>query len=134
MIIVDTGPLVAFLNKDDVYHEWAVQQFNDLPTPFFTCEGTLIEASHLSKKKSDIATLLSLVSFGAIIIGFSVHQETENPKELISKYKDVPMDLVDACLVRMSELYPDAELLTIDSDFHIYRRNRTHQIPLIMPN
>ena len=43
------------------------------------------------------------------------------------------MDLVDACIVRMSELYPEAEVLTIDSDFHIYRRNRNQRIPLIMP-
>jgi hypothetical protein len=43
------------------------------------------------------------------------------------------MSLADACLVRMSELNPKHRVLTLNSDFHVYRRNRQHVIPLMMP-
>ena len=51
----------------------------------------------------------------------------------MARYTNVPMSLADACLVRMSELYPDSLVLTNDSDFAIYRRNRNQTIPTLMP-
>ncbi|HNG34544.1 MAG TPA: pilus assembly protein, partial [Blastocatellia bacterium] len=53
--------------------------------------------------------------------------------KLLEKYADVPMSFADACLVRMSELYPDSAVFTLDSDFKIYRRNGRQAIPLIFP-
>lgn len=49
------------------------------------------------------------------------------------RYADVPMSLADACLVRMSELSDDASVLTLDSDFRIYRRLGRQAIPLLTP-
>ena len=49
------------------------------------------------------------------------------------RYADQPMSLADACLVRLSELHPDAYILTLDSDFRIYRRNGRSQIPALLP-
>jgi hypothetical protein len=43
------------------------------------------------------------------------------------------MSLADACLVRLSELIPQSIVLTLDSDFHVYRRNGNQPIPLIYP-
>jgi predicted nucleic acid-binding protein len=62
--------------------------------------------------------------------------ETEAPAvwRLLHKYKDVPMDFADACLVRMSEIHRDARVWTADSDFRIYRRNGRQAIPLIFPS
>lgn len=54
-------------------------------------------------------------------------------RRLILRYQDVPMDLADACVVRLSELYADAKVVTIDSDFRIYRRNGRQPIPLLTP-
>jgi predicted nucleic acid-binding protein len=52
---------------------------------------------------------------------------------LMKKYEDVPMSLADACLVRMTELNENSQIFTLDSDFHIYRKNRNKKIPLIIP-
>ena len=92
MIVVDTGPNVAFLNQDDSYHTSAVKQFSDLPTPFLTCEGTLVEAAHLNKRKSAKKDLLNLISFEALLVSFPFQEETDNIKKLIEQYKDAPMD------------------------------------------
>jgi hypothetical protein len=48
-------------------------------------------------------------------------------------YADVPMSLADACLVRMSELFPKHRVMSLGSDFHVYRRNRLQVIPLLSP-
>ena len=51
----------------------------------------------------------------------------------MQRYADTPMSLADACLVRMSELLPDSRVLTMDSDFAVYRRNGRQAIPLLTP-
>jgi predicted nucleic acid-binding protein len=66
-------------------------------------------------------------------IDFSLQTEIEAVEKLIKKYADVPMDFADACLVRMSELTGNATVFTLDSDFHIYRKNGKKKIDLIIP-
>ena len=56
-----------------------------------------------------------------------------NPQILVDTGPNRPMDFADACLVRMSERYPDSQVLTLDSDFTIYRRHRREPIPVLMP-
>jgi hypothetical protein len=51
----------------------------------------------------------------------------------MARYASVPMSLADSCLVRMSEIYPDSRVLTLDSDFRVYRRNGRQMIPMIAP-
>ncbi len=51
----------------------------------------------------------------------------------MKKFKDVPMSLADACLVRMTELEPQSSVLTLGSDFGLYRRNRRQLVPIISP-
>ncbi|NBS80186.1 hypothetical protein EBS57_10445, partial [bacterium] len=64
---------------------------------------------------------------------FDTDREARSLRTLIERYADVPMSLADACLVRMSELLPKAQVWTTDSDFTIYRRDRRSIIPLISP-
>jgi predicted nucleic acid-binding protein len=52
----------------------------------------------------------------------------------MQRYASVPMSLADACLVRMSEVYENSQIITLDSDFTIYRKQRNQTIPVIMPN
>jgi len=52
----------------------------------------------------------------------------------MQRYQSVPMSLADACLVRMAEIYPNSILLTLDSDFRIYRKNKNQMISLIIPD
>ena len=106
----------------------------NLPTPFLTCEAVITEACYLMRKspngKQDV---VQLVADGVLVIDFSLADEIEKIQSLINKYTDVPMDFADACLVRMSELIENSVVFTVDSDFLIYRKNATKQIPLIYP-
>ncbi|MGI0488680.1 hypothetical protein ACN4EK_25000 [Pantanalinema rosaneae CENA516] len=78
-------------------------------------------------------TVLSLVNKGALQVSFCLSDQVQAIAELITRYENVPMSLADACLVRMTELYPESIILTLDNDFRIYRKHRNQEIPLIMP-
>jgi len=64
---------------------------------------------------------------------FHLESELQPVLSLLNKYSDVPMSLADACLVRMTELYPDPVLATTDSDFLIYRRHSRQVLPCLLP-
>lgn len=70
---------------------------------------------------------------GLVEIRLDLRAEMNSVLALIDKYRDVPMSLADACLVRMTEIVPDPLLLTTDSDFRLYRRQGRHVIPHLLP-
>ena len=51
----------------------------------------------------------------------------------MSKYANVPMSLADACLIRMSEMEKNSQIITLDRDFNVYRRFDRQQVPVLMP-
>jgi len=75
-----------------------------------------------------------LLDRGVIQIGIGVQVEQANLRDLLNRYKDRPMSLADACLVRLSELHKDLTVFTLDSDFHIYRRFGNKVIPMLIPS
>ena len=74
-----------------------------------------------------------MLKAGFLTIDFSLSTEVEAVEKLMRKYETVPMSLADACLVWMSELMDNAFVFTLDSDFHIYRKNGKQKINLIIP-
>ena len=133
-ILVDTGPLVAYLDRRDHYHQWSLSQFSRLPAPYKTCEGVCVEAAHLlSRAGLDPRVLLELLQLGVLEIDFALKTDVEQIRTLMKKYRDQPMSLADACLVRMAEQHLGSTVLTLDTDFHIYRKHKRDPIPVIMP-
>ena len=134
-VLLDTGPLVAFLKAQDQFHTWAVAELDRIVQPILTCEAVITEACFLLKNTpSGEATVLALITDGLIQIPFQLEAEAIAIQALLARYHSVPMSLADACLVRMSELYPESRVLTIDSDFYIYRKHKNQAIPVITPN
>ena len=132
--ILDAGPLVDLLKKDEGDHAWAIALMSEIPPPYYTCEAVLTEASHLVLRLAGgPQRVLDLVSRGVIIVHFRLQDEAGPVHELMRRYADVPMSLADACLVRMAEQHEDSVIITTDSDFRIYRRNGRHAIPLLTP-
>jgi len=132
--IVDTGPIVALLSDSDRWHGWAKEQFAVLRAPLATCESVLAEAGYLLGGGSrTIEGLFGLLERSVLKVEFRLGAEHRALRALMRRYADVPMSLADACLVRMSELSDDASVLTLDSDFRIYRRLGRRTIPLIAP-
>ena len=133
-ILIDTGPIVAALHKNDEHHAWAVEQFKTRPLPFLTCEAVLTEVAYvLYRIGLSPGAAFDLVISGGIVTDFDMEAEAASLKALLERYDNVPMDVADACMVRMSELHSGSEVLTLDSDFTVYRRHRNKTIPLITP-
>src|ERR1700704_6431219 len=107
--ILDTGPLVAFLHSNEEHHDWVVGQFKVLPPIFLTCEPVLTEACFvLGFAEPAMDQIEMFLDRGVIQIPFQFATERHAVMRLMRKYRNVPMSLADACLVRMSELYPNA--------------------------
>lgn len=134
-IILDTGPLVALLNRRDAYHGWAEAQWAQIEPPLLTCEAVLSEAFFLLRKLSpENQAVMKLVDRRIVKVAFSLDDHMKPVAELVAKYANIPMSLADACLVRMAELYPDGAVLTLDRDFRLYRKHGRRVVPLIIPN
>ena len=134
-VIVDTGPIVALLNRRDQFHDWARATFATLEAPLLTCEAVLAEACFIVRKlEGGPEAVLDLVARGALKVGFRIDAELLALRTLVAKYASVPMSLADACLVRMVELDPRASVLTLDEDFRVYRRSGRLIVPVIMPS
>jgi predicted nucleic acid-binding protein len=94
----------------------------------------MAEAWHLLRRgRINPDHLLALVKQGALIVQFDLTAEIDAVRLLIRRYVNVPMSLADACLVRMSELQEPSRVMTVDSDFVVYRRHARHVIPLLSP-
>ena len=133
-LLLDTGPLVALLNRCDRHHEWAKGVTGGRRPPFVTCEAVLSEACFLLRSyPAGIEAVLALVEKGLVEIPFRLASEASAARRLMVRYANLPMSLADACLVRMAELHPDTPMATIDADFRIYRMSGRRRIPVLMP-
>lgn len=102
---ITAGFLVAFANRRDSHHRWAVSIAEQLTAPL-----------------------------GLVVPQFSVADHRERLEELAHQYANCAPDLADLCLIRMSELHPRYPVITTDvKDFRVYRRGKRDAIPLICP-
>jgi predicted nucleic acid-binding protein len=129
--IADTGFLLAFVNRRDAHHHWALGLEKQLTGPLLTCEAVLAEtAYHLQ----DCRAVLGLLEDRFIALAFDANAHFRHLIELAERYTDRRPDFADLCVVRMSELHPEHSVITVDrADFRVYRRNKREMIPLICP-
>lgn len=133
-VLLDTGPLVTFLAAGTEHHIWVCEQWKRLHAPLLTCEPVLTEAAFLIKREGrDTDPLFELLERGVLQVGLEIEHQLPDLRALMRRYRDRPMSLADACLVRMSELHRDSTVFTLDSDFRIYRRHGNKVIPVLMP-
>ena len=133
--LLDTGPLVSFLASGLKYHSWAVEQWKRLRPPLLTCEPVLTEAAFLLKREGcEADALFALMERGVIRVALALQEEQSDLRALMHRYRNRPMSLADACLVRLSEIHATGEVVTLDSDFRIYRRHGNKTIPVLMPD
>ena len=133
-VILDTGPLVALLNRRDRHHRWAKDQWAEIAPPLLTCESVLAEACFLVQPfaRGQMA-VLEMVRRNVLDLSFRLAEETAAVSRLLKKYQDVPMSLADGCLVRMAEQHPESVVFTLDNDFKLYRKYRRQRIPTLSP-
>lgn len=133
-VLLDTGPLVAYLNRNDRHHQWAVDCWSALVDPLWTCEAVLSEAVFvLQSEHADPEPILRLIERRIVRLDFALDNHRSDVFRLLRKYADQPMSVADACLVRMAELADQCQVLTTDRDFLVYRRKGRHVIPVLTP-
>lgn len=133
-VVIDTGPIVALLNRRDRHHAWVREVLDAVEPPIFTCEAVVSEACFLlGRLAGGQDAVLELLASDVVNIDFRMPPEIAAVRGLMRKFANVPMSLADACLVRMTELDTQSVLVTLDGDFRVYRRNRRQIIPTIMP-
>ncbi|MCW1924885.1 hypothetical protein OKA05_20145 [Luteolibacter arcticus] len=132
--LLDSGPLVALLDARQATHAWAADQLRHLTAPLLTCEAVLSETLFLLQHSRRATEQIQAWRRNGLLAcwgGFD--NSADEVFTLMARYESVPMSFADACLVRMSELWPKTPVFTLDSDFRIYRRNKRQVIPLIAP-
>jgi predicted nucleic acid-binding protein len=128
--IADTGVIVALLAADDPFHTWAADAFRN-HNPFFTCDAVLAEACSFF---TNPVPVLKLLARGDLILDFDLEVQTPHILALATNYADQPMDLADACVVRMTELTARCKVWTVDrNDFVAYRRHKRQSVPCEFP-
>jgi len=132
--VVDTGPLVAFLDRSERHHVWTVERVRELAPPLLVCEPVLAEAMYLlSDLPKAQEALYELLEKSALRIAFHVEEHLSALRALHRKYRDRPISLADACIVRMAELFDDHAVFTLDADFAVYRKRGREPLEVIRP-
>jgi predicted nucleic acid-binding protein len=130
--IADAGLLIAALDKRDSHHAWARGHLEQEAPPWLVCEPVLTE---VSVSVGTPEPVLEMLRVGDLEVAFDLEENAPAVLALVRKYRDQGMDLADACVVRMSELFDDASVYTVDkTDFSVYRRHSRQPIRCIFPD
>lgn len=131
--ICDTGPLVAYLNRNDPHHAWALGLMKQIVPPMLTCEPVLTEVAYFLRDDGvEVEPLFRLLERNALRLAFDMSAHWPRVRTLMARYDH--MDLADAAIVVMSEQHTRCQVLTVDrKDFSVYRRNERQVIDFVAP-
>lgn len=121
--LIDTGAILALLNRSDRWHQACVDAFRQLRLPMLTSEAVLTELFHLvGDGRVEMEAAWSLVRSGALVLATIEDSELRHIHALMSRYWDRPMDFADATLVYLAKRESLSTILTVDhADFDTYR-------------
>ena len=133
--LIDTGPLVAYLDRADPMHHSVAQTFDTFSEQLATTSAVITEAMHMLAGASDGPTLLAeLVQTTDLRISESTQAEQIRQAALLMrKYADTPMDFADATLVLLADAIGVVEILTLDRrGFSTYRTAKGKRFRLVL--
>jgi predicted nucleic acid-binding protein len=132
-VLLDTGCIVALLDRSERHHGVCVSALADLHAPLVTCEPVIAEACYLLRRlPGAVDAILQNVEQRAFQVPLHLEAQARAVRALLKKYARVPMDLADACLVHLAEELGTGEILTLDSDFQVYRWERNRPFRLLV--
>ncbi|MEX0780322.1 MAG: PIN domain-containing protein [Balneolales bacterium] len=136
-ILLDTGTLYAFLDRNDYWHSWAISQFSEFSPPFTSCEAVLTETLFLMHKTNiDTDVLFELLTRKLLHIQPITHTANGQKavRNIMNKYNDLPASFADSCLVLLAEKTHRSRVITLDKHFSIYRTTKGEVISTISPH
>ncbi len=121
--LIDTGAILALLDRTDRWHRICVDAFEQLRLPLLTSEAVLTELFHLvGDSRHEMEAAWRLVRSGAIVLAAIEDSELPSIRALMSRHADRPMDFADATLVYLAKREALATIFTVDrADFETYR-------------
>jgi uncharacterized protein len=132
-VLVDAGPLVALLNRNDDHHEEVVAALKEIQDPLLTVWPVMVEAMYLLSYSWEAQKALWEILETSVVQLLDL-DETDVPemKRLMEKYRDLPMDMADASLVHVAGREDIRRVLTLDTrDFSVYRLPRKGSFTLL---
>lgn len=120
--LIDSGPLIALFDKGDKYHEKVLYFFQNYKGEFITTWAVVTEVTHMLDFNLKVQLdFLKWLELGAIEIYEIKQHELSEIIPMMTKYTNVPMDLADSTLMFVAQKENIKDIVSIDSDFDIYR-------------
>jgi uncharacterized protein len=120
--LLDTGVIVALLDRSERLHRHVVETVIALESPLVTCEAVITESCYLLRNLSGAAeAVLENVASGVFQIPFRLSTSVVEVRRILRKYRDLPADFADACLIHLAGELRTGDILSLDQDFNIYR-------------
>ena len=132
-VLLDTGVIVALLDRSERKHQACAEAVHEVSGPLVTCEPVIAEACYLLRDVPGAAdAVLANVEEGTFQIPLLLSAAAAPIRALMKRYAKVPMDVADACLVHLADLLGTGEILTLDSDFAVYRWRRKKPFEILV--
>ncbi|MBA7589529.1 hypothetical protein ES708_31614 [subsurface metagenome] len=120
--LIDAGPIIALFDRDDKNHEDIKSFLSKFKGHLITTWPVITEASHMLSFNTNVQIdFLTWIMRRAISIFPLALVHMERLIELTKKYADLPIDLADGSLIITSEILNTTNIITIDSDYYVYR-------------
>jgi predicted nucleic acid-binding protein len=132
-VLVDTGPLVAILSRDDEYHDVCVDALRGMVGPLLSCWPVITEAAWLLRRcPRAVQQLLQSIDSGFLELLPLAGAEAAIISSLMRKYEDIRPQLADAALVHLAGRERIKTIFTLDRrDFAVYRSSRKRNFEIV---
>jgi predicted nucleic acid-binding protein len=132
-VLLDTGVIVALLDRNERHHARCASVVQELERPLATCEAVIAESCYLLRRLRGAAEIiLDNVERGIFHVPFQLVQSAAQVRAVLRKYRDVPADFADACLIHLAGQLNTGDILTLDGDFASYRWNRNRPFRMLI--
>ncbi len=133
--IVDSGPLIALFDASDKYHKVVLNFMKEYKGKLITSWAVITEVSHMLDFNLNVQIdFLKWCEVGGIEIYNISQEEILNIRVMMEKYIDIPMDLADATLMYIANKENIKNIVSIDSDFDIYRTLKKQSLNNLLIN
>lgn len=120
--IIDSGPLIALFDGSDKHHHKVLHFIKSFKGELITSWSVITEVSHMLDFNLQVQIdFLKWCELGGIKIYEISQDEITQIIVMMEKYIDIPMDLADATLMYIANKENIKNIVSIDSDFDIYR-------------
>ncbi|MGC2163889.1 MAG: PIN domain-containing protein [Silvibacterium sp.] len=132
-VLLDASVIVALLHQREEHHRQCAAFVRTLDRPLVTCEAVISESCILLRRSSGaVDAVMENVEQGIFQLPLRLADSAAAIRSLMTKYRDTPSSLADACLIRMAEELNTGDILTLDSDFRSYRWRKTRPFRLLL--